>query len=161
MGVIVNKELAAPEIDEGTIASLVSLGERILAAYGRSQAEVGVTLTDYRTIQELNRDYRGVDAPTDVLSFALEEGEEGSEDFGELEEQPPQLLGDVIICVPRAIEQAKEYGHSVARELHYLAAHGLLHLLGYDHQTATEKKMMRGEEEKFLVEEGWSRLSEE
>lgn len=156
MGVIVNNP-DFPEIGEKTINSLSSLGEIILSAHGKKQAEVGLTLADYNCIQQLNRDYRGMDAPTDVLSFALEEGDEPAEQFTDQEDRPPELLGDVIICVPRAQEQAKDYGHSFERELYYLAAHGLLHLLGYDHQNEIERKLMREKEEEFLAKGGWSR----
>ncbi len=156
MGVIINNP-DFPEISEQTMSSLSSLGEIILKAHGREQAEVGLTLVDYEYIQQLNRDYRGIDAPTDVLSFALEEGEEPAEQFFDQETRPPELLGDVVICVPRAQEQAKDYGHTFERELHYLAAHGLLHLLGYDHQNETERKVMRAKEEEFLAKGGWGR----
>ena len=73
----------------------------------------------------------------------------------------PELLGDVVICVPVALRQAVEYGHSSTREILYLAVHGLLHLLGYDHQTAEEQTRMRQAEEKFLTEAGWGRRDEE
>lgn len=161
MGIIVNCDIKAPEIDQRMVDSLAALGEKVLRAYRRGKAEVGLTLTDYETIQQLNKDYRGVDAPTDVLSFALEEGEKTSAEYEGFQELPPELLGDIVICLPRAKEQANEYGHSLARELHYLAVHGFLHLLGYDHQNETEKKEMREEEERFLHAEGWDRDHEE
>ena len=69
----------------------------------------------------------------------------------------PELLGDVVICLPIALRQAAEYGHSSTREVLYLAVHGLLHLLGFDHQTAEERRRMRDAEEKFLAEAGWGR----
>lgn len=157
MEVIINQE---PEtgLTEETLQAVVALAERVLRAYGRVDAEVGITLTDEETIHRLNRDYRGVDAPTDVLSFALEEGED---EPAAGEEEIPDLLGDIIICLPYARRQAEEYGHSFQRELLYLTVHGLLHLLGHDHQMEEERRRMRAEEEKFLAEAGWSRDDEE
>lgn len=111
-----------------------------------AQAEVSVVLADDQYIQELNRQYRGQDCVTDVLSFALNEGDEPAVLNG-----PEQtLLGDIVISLPAAARQAEEYGHSVAREVAYLAVHGLLHLLGYDHQTAAAQAVMREREEEIL-----------
>ena len=157
MGVLVNQEIETEGVSEETLRAIVALAERVLRAYGRAGAEVGVTLTDEETIHQLNRDYRGVDAPTDVLSFALEEGEEELTGYAEA---PPELLGDIFICLPYARRQAMEYGHSFNRELLYLTVHGLLHLLGHDHEREDDRRRMRAEEEKFLAEEGWSRTDE-
>ena len=99
-------------------------------------AEISVLICDADTIHELNRDYRNVDAPTDVLSFALNEGED---DVPEEE----KALGDIVINLDRAVEQAKEFGHSKEREMAYLSVHGFLHILGYDHYDLDEKKAMR------------------
>ena len=159
MGVIINQEIGEPVLATETRAAIVSLAERVLGAYGREQAEVGVTLTDEETIHQLNREYRGVDAPTDVLSFALEEGDD--EELTGLAEPLPELLGDIVICLPFARCQAQEYGHSFTRELLYLVVHGLLHLLGHDHQQDNDRRRMRAEEEKFLMDEGWGRADEE
>ncbi len=108
-------------------------------------AEVGVTLTDDAGIHALNRDYRGKDRPTDVLSFALNDGEEGA-----FENPAALLLGDIIISLETAKRQAEEYCHSLEREIAYLTAHGMLHLLGYDHESDAEKAEMRKEEEYVL-----------
>ena len=109
-----------------------------------ADAEISVLICDAKLIHELNRQYRHIDAPTDVLSFALNEGEE--------EELPEEekALGDIVINVDRAVEQAKEYGHSTEREMAYLAVHGFLHILGYDHYDPEEKKAMRKAEEEIL-----------
>lgn len=157
MEVIVNQEPEAG-LPEETIQAIVALAGRVLRAYGREKAEVGITLTDEATIHRLNRDYRGVDAPTDVLSFALDEGADEPVTEGE---EIPDLLGDIVICLPYARRQAAEYGHPFNRELLYLTVHGLLHLLGHDHQTEEERRRMRAEEEKYLAEAGWSRDTEE
>ncbi len=162
MAVIINQEITEPKLSKETLDALVSIAQRVLKAYGREEAEVGITLTDEETIHQLNREWRGVDAPTDVLSFALAEEEPlvPMEPNGD-NDSPPELLGDVVICLPIALRQAAEYVHSSTREILYLAVHGLLHLLGYDHQTTEEQRQMRRAEEQFLVEAGWGRTDEE
>lgn len=118
--------------------------------------EVDITIVDDEEIHTLNREYRNVDRPTDVLSFALDEGEE---DEPELIDGPEEhLLGDIIISAETAQRQGEEFGHGLEREIVYLAVHGLLHLLGYDHMTNEDKKIMRAKEEEALRE---IRLSEE
>ena len=113
--------------------------------------ELSVLLCDNKRIHELNREYRHIDRPTDVLSFALNEGDEVN---GEAESQ---LLGDLVISLERTAEQAKEYGHPFERELAYLTVHGCLHILGYDHMTEEDKKEMRTEEEFILGNLGYVR----
>ncbi|MGG6431191.1 rRNA maturation RNase YbeY [Anoxybacillus sp. D401a] len=118
-------------------------------------AEVSITFVDNEKIREMNRDYRGKDQPTDVISFALEEmGEEEIEIVGV---DVPPMLGDIIISVPKAREQAEEYGHSFMRELGFLAVHGFLHLLGYDHETEEEEKEMFTKQEQLLQQFGLTR----
>ena len=115
------------------------------------EAEVSILLTDDVYIQELNRDYRGQDQITDVLSFAQNEGEPMPE-FGEEE-----LLGDVVISLSTAIRQGEEYGHGFRREVAYLTAHGVLHLLGYDHQDEESQAVMREKEEVVMNSLGMPR----
>lgn len=98
--------------------------------------EVSVSLVNNQEIKELNRDYRGVDSETDVLSFPLDD------DF----DMDIPLLGDIIISVEKALEQAEEYGHSLEREIAYLIAHSMFHLMGYDHLEIEEKEEMRNKE---------------
>jgi probable rRNA maturation factor len=116
------------------------------------EGEVTVTFVDNARIHELNREYRGIDRPTDVLSFAMnEEGEEEIEIFFDEEmEGMPNMLGDIIISIPKTREQAEEYGHSFERELGFLAVHGFLHLLGYDHMTEEDEKEMFSRQEEIL-----------
>ncbi len=114
-------------------------------------AEISVLICDGPVIHELNRTYRDVDAPTDVLSFALNEGED---DVPEEESE----LGDIVINLDRAEEQAREYGHSREREVAYLSVHGFLHILGYDHYDPEEKKAMRATEEAILSACGLERV---
>ena len=115
-------------------------------------AELSLLICAAATILELNKTYRGVDAPTDVLSFALNEGEE--EDGMEEE----KVLGDIIINLYRAVEQAEEFGHSKEREMAYLSVHGFLHILGYDHYDPDEKRKMREKEEEILGACGMERI---
>ena len=109
--------------------------ERMLAALRMPDAELSVLLCDDSVIHGLNRDYRGKDAPTDVLAFAMREGEHG--------ELAPELLGDVVISLETARRQADLARRTIAAEVTYLLAHGLLHLLGYDHATEAEDRRMR------------------
>ncbi|MBR6766249.1 MAG: rRNA maturation RNase YbeY [Clostridia bacterium] len=113
--------------------------------------EVTVTLTDDDTIHEINREHRGVDSATDVLSFPLWNRREGEAPFVN-PETDNVMLGDIIISIPHVKAQAEEYGHSERREAAYLCIHGILHLLGYDHMTEEDKKEMRFMEEKLLKE---------
>ena len=106
---------------------------------------LSVVITDDEAMRELNRQFRDVDAPTDVLAFGS--GEEG--DFVTAPEEPA-YLGDVIISYPRAVAQAEEYGHSVDRELALLTVHGLLHLLGYDHVAEAERTEMWSRQNEIL-----------
>ena len=100
-------------------------------------------MVDDETIHGINKDYRNVDRPTDVISFPSEEGEE-------IIAPPDGFLGDLVISYPRAVAQAEEYGHSVRRELSFLAVHGTLHLLGYDHMTDEDSKNMFALQDEIL-----------
>lgn len=113
--------------------------------------EVSVTFVDDERIQAINREYRGKDQPTDVLSFALNEGDGEEVSDGE---NIPQLLGDIIISIPRAKKQAEDYGHTFERELCFLAVHGFLHLVGYDHDTEDAEKAMFIKQEEILEKHG-------
>jgi probable rRNA maturation factor len=112
--------------------------------------ELGIVITDDENIYKINREYRGVDAPTDVISFALLEGDDSFV-------MPPDNtlhLGEVVISYPRAAEQAKEQNHSTERELAWLVTHGVLHLLGYDHENDAERQTMQAIESDILAEIG-------
>ena len=122
--------------------------EKVGELYDATDAEVSITLTDNTHIHELNRDYRGIDRPTDVLSFALNESEEP-----EILDGPEMnILGELVISVERAQEQAIEYGHSLRREIAFLTVHGMLHLLGYDHMEEEDRKEME-EEQRYVMEQ--------
>lgn len=117
--------------------------------------EVSITFVTNNRIQEINREYRHKDSVTDVISFALEELGEGEIELigGDM----PRVLGDIIISIAKAQEQAKEYGHSFMRELGFLAAHGFLHLLGYDHMTEEDEREMFTLQKEILDKYGLKR----
>lgn len=103
-----------------------------------------------KEIHKINKEYRKVDRPTDVISFALEDNKD-------IEYKDFRLLGDIYISVDRAIEQAREYNHSLKRELCFLSTHGILHLLGYDHQTKKEEEIMFTKQKELLEKYGIQR----
>jgi probable rRNA maturation factor len=107
--------------------------------------EVSIILTDQETVHQMNRKYRNVDAPTDVISFYTEDLSPGAGQFV-LPDDGVRRLGDVVISFPQAVEQALEQKHSVEKELTLLIIHGVLHLLGYDHEAPEDATRMRGRE---------------
>ncbi|MCY8465120.1 rRNA maturation RNase YbeY [Bacillus atrophaeus] len=121
----------------------------------QDQAEVSVTIVTNDEIQQINKEYRGKDTPTDVISFALEE--EGEDEVEIVGAEMPPVLGDIIISVDRTREQAEEYGHSFLRELGFLAVHGFLHLLGYDHMTKEQEEEMFTKQKDLLDNYGLTR----
>ncbi|THF72782.1 rRNA maturation RNase YbeY [Cohnella fermenti] len=177
--------------NEAKDAGWQELLERLLKLAGEAEGvEAGVvslTLTDDDGIRELNREHRGLDKPTDVLSFPMREPGasepdiryddeyetveyETETDAGEESEWEgddglaadgfdpfAEMLGDIVISVPRMYEQAEEYGHSPERELGFLFVHGFLHLMGYDHMTEEEEKAMIAKQEAVLSRAGLSR----
>jgi len=145
-----DKELVGSTLT-GLLEQVIHYG---LQLHQKEAAELSVILTDDAYIQNLNLEYRGVDQPTDVLSFAMQEEQPGTPvlDREQMKracpDDLPELLGDIFISVERAAEQAQSYGHSLERELCYLGVHGLMHLLGFDHnQPETAGKMRQAEEE--------------
>ncbi|AOF49080.1 rRNA maturation RNase YbeY [Tetragenococcus halophilus] len=123
-------------------------------------SEMSITFMDNERIQVINRDYRGKDAPTDVISFAIEEaGQNEMPIFFDDEKMTdlPNELGDIMISTQRAQEQAAEYGHSYEREVGFLALHGFLHINGYDHMTPEDEKKMFGLQKEILNAYGLKR----
>jgi len=121
----------------------------------QGEIELSITFVHNDQIQEINKDYREKDQPTDVISFALEELGEGETPL--VGEGLPRMLGDIVISIDKAEEQAKEYGHSYMRELGFLSVHGFLHLLGYDHMTKEEEEVMFTLQKDILDEFGLQR----
>ena len=115
-----------------------------------SKLYITVTFTNPENIQKINKEYRNIDKPTDVLSFPMFEKEELDKKIQENDFPCHDILGDIVISIPKVEEQAKEYGHSFERELSYMLVHGFYHLMGYDHMEEEDKKVMRAKEEKVL-----------
>ena len=161
------EESSLSPAEQAEIEQLIKQGvhEAVLSEGGHENAEIGLLLVDDQTIRQLNKDYRGIDQATDVLSFALQEqGEDEPEIFWDSLDEPEEitpyadsLLGDIVISVERAQSQAADFGHSLAREMVYLAVHGALHLLGYDHCTDEDRALMREKEEQVMKKLGLSR----
>lgn len=130
------------------------IAEQALEAQGVGpNAELGILITDQKRIQELNRAYRGEDHPTDVLSFYMTvSGEEGGGESEQFVVAPDGVihLGEVVISYPQAAIQAQEHQHSVNKELAVLAVHGVLHLLGYDHEDEQQQREMVVREQAIL-----------
>lgn len=129
------------------------------------ESQVYVLLTDNEEIHEINREHRKIDRPTDVLSFPMVTYLTPA-DFSDLEEREPDgfhpetgelILGDILISMDKVKEQANEYGHSTVRELAFLVAHSMLHLMGYDHMGEEERKVMEEKQEEILKNCGYVR----
>lgn len=129
------------------------------------EAEINVVLTDNPGIQQVNREYRQIDAPTDVLSFPMLEYVTPS-DFSQAEdmfadcfnpESGELMLGDIMISVDKVTEQAEKYGHSQKRELAFLVAHSMLHLFGYDHMEDAQRLVMEQKQNEILESRGYAR----
>ncbi|WP_010270267.1 rRNA maturation RNase YbeY [Paenibacillus senegalensis] len=151
---------------------LISMLEKLLQIAGKKEdiplGEVALSFVDDEEIRQLNKEYRGIDRPTDVLSFPMLEygADEMVIDYSELEGiaadedtltsglYSGDQLGDIVISVPRALAQAEEYGHSIEREIGFLFVHGFLHLLGFDHQNEEEEQLMIRKQEDILREAG-------
>lgn len=156
MGLVVDFLDETNELNEGA----EKLSEELLQLAAKKESvpdgsEVSVTFVSNDRIQEINRDYRDKDAPTDVISFALEEM--GEDEVVITGADLPRILGDIIISIDRAREQAEEYGHSFERELGFLTVHGFLHLLGYDHMNEQDEKEMISRQKSILDAYGLER----
>jgi probable rRNA maturation factor len=124
--------------------ALVATARRLLAAVGEGRSALSLSLVNDETIRSLNREYRGHDRPTDVLSFPLEHAPQAT--------IPEPLLGDVVISVETARRQAADYDAPLQREIYRLLIHGLLHLKGHDHVAASERRVMEREERRLAAE---------
>lgn len=130
-------------------AAIVNASEAALKNR-KKWGDITFSVVDDEEIHQVNKEYRNVDRPTDVISFPANEGES-------IVSLPDGFLGDIMISLPRAEAQAEEYGHSLKRELSFLAVHGTLHLLGYDHMTEEEAKEMFALQDIILNEMGITR----
>lgn len=164
MSATITIQVDEPFLDLVDEANLTQVLTQLLIHVERPTAALTLVITDDESVQELNRDYRAVDAPTDVLSFAAQESDPTAPTLADL---PPELaaelagyLGDVIIAYPYAERQAAHYQNSVAAELRLLAVHGVLHLLGYDHATPAEEAAMWALQSTILTPFGDASLSQ-
>ena len=137
-------------VDDEIGSEIMRAVEFIGENYDAADCEVSITLTDDEHIHELNREYRGIDRPTDVLSFAFNESDEPEIIYDD--EDHIDALGDIIVSLDRARAQSIEYGHSFKREVIFLIVHGMLHLLGYDHMEESDRLEMEAEQ-KFIMSE--------
>lgn len=155
---IIDSEHPALEVEGAWLDTLQALAQEVIETELGQTAEVSLVLVDDPRIQELNKEYRDKDVSTDVLSFPMYEfAQPGELIEGEPEEGGALLLGDIIISLDTAIRQADDYGHSLQREISFLFLHGLLHLVGYDHEEEEDKKLMRQQEERYLAGHGLAR----
>jgi probable rRNA maturation factor len=157
-----SNEQTEVDIHDRWIGELEKLLQNAAEMEGISKGVVSLSFVDDETIHQLNKEYRGIDRPTDVLSFAMQETVEDEQElwFDEEEEQDmplETLLGDIIISVPTAAAQSEEYGHSLEREIGFLFVHGFLHLIGYDHQDETAEQEMIKKQEMILQKAGLHR----
>ena len=153
MEIIITNDPETLVVPDGLEDAVKIAAEKVAELYGLQNAEVSVTLTDDAHIHELNKTYRGVDRPTDVLSFALTESEVGGG-------PETEILGDLVLSVERVAAQAEEYGHSLRREAAFLTVHGMLHLLGYDHIEDEDREEMEREQRAVMDALGISREGE-
>lgn len=136
--------------EEIDIIDLNNVIEYALKHENVENAIMNVIIVDNEKIHKINKEYRGIDRPTDVISFALEDDKTFvNTDF--------RVLGDIYISIDKVYEQADAYGHSFRRELSFLAVHGVLHLLGYDHMEKSDEEIMFGKQEEILNDLGITR----
>lgn len=145
------------ETEQVELTKLLKEGiyQALISGNGPEDGEIGLVMVSDEEIHALNKSYRGIDCPTDVLSFALQEKGEGEPDI--IIDGEDTVLGDIVISVERARVQAEEFGHSLFREIVYLAVHGTLHLLGYDHCSDEDAGTMRKLEEQVMEKIGLPR----
>lgn len=141
---IVNNTSEGLDLDLITSRAEKTIREVLNVEKIKDNVEVSLSIVDKDEIHILNRDYRDVDRPTDVLSFPMDE--EGFDQEG----NPILLLGDIVICLDVAKEQAEDFGHCLEREMMYLICHSTLHLLGYDHIDEADKSKMRTKEKEIM-----------
>ena len=148
------EEVLSPELEE---AILKAAAESLKYEEFDENCEISVSIVDNEEIRQINKQFRNIDRATDVLSFPMLTFEEGEE--AEVNENDEIILGDIIISLERAREQAEEYGHSLKREVAFLTAHSMLHLLGYDHMEPEEEAEMFGRQKEILIQAGFPRES--
>lgn len=156
MSVLIDNRQDAVKVDEALETLVTQVVEKALKYEEcEDEFEVSISFVNNEEMRGLNLEYRGIDNTTDVLSFPMMEFyDEGSEESEADEEyiEEELVLGDIVISMEKALTQAEEYGHSFERELAFLLVHGVLHLLGYDHNNEEEEKVMFEKQENILKE---------
>ncbi len=152
MNVIISITPDTLPVEDYIESEIIRAAELVGKLYDAENSELSITLTDDVHIHELNKNFRGVDRPTDVLSFAFRESDEP-----EILNQQTEILGDIIISLERAKMQAEDFGHPYLREVVFLTVHGLLHLLGYDHIEEADRIEMEREQDFVMAELGIGR----
>jgi len=140
MSVLISSQHGPHDVPVGPLRTRA---RRLLHAIGRPDGELSIVLVDDATIQQYNQQYRGKDQPTDVLSFAMGEGE-----FGNIN---PSILGDVVISVPTALRQTHQSKRTLIDQVTFLLTHGLLHLVGHDHETDEQERDMNRETRRLMI----------
>ncbi|MDF2839243.1 MAG: hypothetical protein K0Q99_14 [Clostridia bacterium] len=152
MSVLIDNRQDKIEVDSNMEALVEKVVQKALEIEVEDDYEVSISFVDNQEIKELNKQYRGKDIPTDVLSFPLMEFEETEVNYNNADEfvQEDRLLGDIVISLEKTQEQASDYGHSFERELSFLVVHGILHLLGMDHEDEQQEKEMLQKQDNIL-----------
>jgi probable rRNA maturation factor len=152
MSVLIDNRQDKIEVNTKIESLVEQVVQKALEVEVEDDYEVSISFVDNHEIRELNKQYRDKDTATDVLSFPLMEFEETEENYNDEDEyvQEDKLLGDIVISLEKAQEQATEYGHSFERELAFLTVHGVLHLLGMDHEDEEQEKEMLQKQDKIL-----------
>ena len=155
MSMIIDLNDETNELSQEQIDTIENILQFAAEQENVENSELSVTFVNNERIQEINKEYRHKDMPTDVISFAMEELGEG--EIALIGVDMPRVLGDIIISIPKAKSQADEYGHTFMRELGFLAVHGFLHLLGYDHEVEEDEKVMFSRQKDLLDAYGLER----
>ncbi|OGO77231.1 MAG: rRNA maturation RNase YbeY [Clostridiales bacterium GWB2_37_7] len=152
MSVLIDNRQDKAVVDSKIESLVEQVVQKSLEVEVEDDYEVSISFVDNQEIRELNKQYRNKDSSTDVLSFPLMEFEETEENYNNEDEyvQEDRLLGDIVISLEKAQEQADEYGHSFERELAFLVVHGVLHLLGMDHENEQQEKEMLQKQDNIL-----------
>ena len=153
MNVTIGVEPDTLNVENEIEEEIIRAAELVGKLYGAENSELSITLTDDEHIHELNKNFRDVDRPTDVLSFAFRESDEP-----QILNPQIEILGDIIISLERAKFQAENFGHSYLREVIFLTVHGLLHLLGYDHIEDADRIEMEREQDYIMSTLGIGRI---
>ena len=152
MNVTIGIEPDELNVEQKLETEIICAAKLVGKLYGAENSELSITLTDDEHIHALNKKFRGIDRPTDVLSFAFRESDEP-----EILDSEVEILGDIIISLERAQMQAEEFGHTYLREVIFLTVHGLLHLLGYDHIEENDRIEMEREQDFIMSQLGIGR----